>query len=295
MFTCGPAFFAAAAGGGGGSGHRYWRIKFHTTNDTGGGTMQVGEVELHTSIGGADVTGSGTASASYNNGTAGDAFDNNTSSHWDVASGNYPATLVYDFGAGNEKDIVEFAIYASDGPSAPRKFDLEWSDDNSAWTTLFEIAGETGWSSATTRTWSASTDPDLYRYWRMYVTANNGNAYVSLQSFEMRESISGADITDSANAIGNDAQFTLEPSRAFDRNTTTVWATNVFPGYVGQDFGASNAGWKTIVEWVLRADLAAQAPKTFKLQKSHDASSWTDVISPADQTGWSVGEERTFS
>jgi hypothetical protein len=292
MFTCGPAFFAAAAGGGGGSGHRYWRLVVHST--TGGNNMDVSEIELRSSIGGADQTGSGTASSAT--GTAANAVDGNLGTVWSSSGGGgYPLYWTYDFGAGNEKDIVEIAL-AGNQSSMPVKFDLQWSDDNSSWTTLYEIAGETSWTTNAFRAFSASTDPDLYRYWRLYVTATNGHAYVSQQTIQMRESVGGSDIAaGNGNAIGNDNLFTLEPYRAFDSNNGTVWATNSLPGYCGKDFGASNTGWRTVVEWVLRADVATQAPKTFKLQKSHDATTWTDVITPADQTGWSVGEERTFS
>jgi hypothetical protein len=121
--------------------HRYWRFTFSNPSSVNFG---VGEVELRTSVGGSDQTGSGTASASsiYSGSyPASLAFANDGSADansW-VSAASTSAWLMYDFGAGNAKDIVEFQItspttqaYMNRSPN----FGLQYSDDNTNWTDI---------------------------------------------------------------------------------------------------------------------------------------------------------------
>jgi len=113
-------------------GHRYWRIYITAV---AGAYNALSEVELRESVGGTDQTGSGTAYASSESfGYAAEAVDNNTSTLWQTSS-SVPAWWKYDFGAGIEKSLVEVLLtprqdYYAASPSA---FNIEWSDDNSAW------------------------------------------------------------------------------------------------------------------------------------------------------------------
>jgi len=97
--------------------HRYWRLYISALN--GAASASIVSLELHTSIGGADVVSGGTASASSVNGTdaAVNAFDGNTATWWLSASTGVPQWLKYDFGAGNDKDIVEMLVFARNGSS----------------------------------------------------------------------------------------------------------------------------------------------------------------------------------
>lgn len=118
--------------------HRYWRLNFTATYANNSVRLQ--EVELYTAVGGADVTGSGTASAEAGN--AAQAFDNNTGTEWDTLSGGggLPDWLQYDFGAGNEKDIVSIGLFPNSTTlQCPKNFDVLYSDDGSTWTTYWSI------------------------------------------------------------------------------------------------------------------------------------------------------------
>jgi hypothetical protein len=131
--------------------HRYWRIQIRAAG--GGSFSGIGELQMHTSIGGTNVATGGTAFACSNRGpnTAAKAFDGLTT---DTGDGNawspsafvgsdgrdsYP-WLAYDFGAGNEKDIQEIVIFApgKDGLWAvelPTAWDFQYSDNGVNWTT----------------------------------------------------------------------------------------------------------------------------------------------------------------
>jgi opacity protein-like surface antigen len=129
-------------------GYRYWRFNVTSTNTNN--SMNFAEAELRESAGGADQTGSGTASSPQGNLTATPpaAFDNNASTTWHSAIGTMPHQLVYDFGVGVTKAITQVMIQAhpSNAAYTPLTFDMQYSSDNSSWTT--------SWSVTTPNTWA---------------------------------------------------------------------------------------------------------------------------------------------
>ena len=108
--------------------HRYWRIRSPTADPYG-----LSEVEMRTVTGGPDVTTGGTAIASaFYTGGGGfppsNAFDNNNATLWTTFTVARPVGghwIGYDFGAGNEKDILEFTLrsrsdgFANEAPTDP--------------------------------------------------------------------------------------------------------------------------------------------------------------------------------
>lgn len=146
-FTTGTAMRKTlqCAGGTVASGaHRYWRI--YVTANNGSTYTAMCEVQLRASVGGADETGSGTAAASsnYTSLTPDKAFDNSTvqANGW-ASNGGLPCWLSYDFGVGVTKEIVEVAIHFNVSgflDQCPTAWSLQYSDDNSAWTTAFDVS-----------------------------------------------------------------------------------------------------------------------------------------------------------
>lgn len=125
--------------------HRYWRISFWMgqVTDSANATVSLSEVEMRGSIGGADLTGSGTASAVLASGNAGsgvvaNVFDNNTGTSFVIQHFYNPHPeyqhIVYDFGAGSPVDIAEMTI-RSGGASANTadRASIWYSDDNTTW------------------------------------------------------------------------------------------------------------------------------------------------------------------
>lgn len=137
--------------------HRYWRI-YITANTSGGPHLDISEIQMRTAIGGADVTGSGTASASSELSPffAANAFDNNTATTWYTPAVNIPAWVKYDFGAGNDKDIIQVALTCWAAGEMARDFEVQYSDDNSTWTGAMFLSNEVGWSANETRLYSTS-------------------------------------------------------------------------------------------------------------------------------------------
>lgn len=139
------------------AGHRYWRIYISATQD--GTVPTLTELGLRTTAGGSSVATGGTAlaSAEYSGfAPAGNAFDRNFTSAW--TSSAAPAQwLRYDFGAGNDKDIVQFEVRNVYHPnhnsigSSPKDFLLQYSDDATSWTTALTVTSQTGWAFDETR------------------------------------------------------------------------------------------------------------------------------------------------
>lgn len=144
------------------SAHRYWRI--YVNGGPGSGWVssdyaRIAEVELRTSLSGSDQTGSGTASVStsYDPSSFGadKAFDNNTGTEW-ISDGTHTAQwLKYDFGSGNNKDIVEYTIRCSNAAGSLVNILFQYSDDNSSWTTVDTRTG-LSWSVPETKTFSVT-------------------------------------------------------------------------------------------------------------------------------------------
>jgi hypothetical protein len=135
--------------------HRFWRVNIAAVS--GGGSYQIAcqELELRLTSGGANQTGTGTASTSvFSTGNpASSAFDNNAATSWQTGNGTTAAWLAYDFGVGNAKDIREIAYtVATSNLYAPTDFSIQYSDDGAGWTTLWALSGlSTGWTFGTAR------------------------------------------------------------------------------------------------------------------------------------------------
>jgi len=178
--------------------HRYWAVKLHKGTDST--YVACAELEMRESIGGADVTGSGTAVClqQHPTYTVAKLFDG-LYTNADImlgyvapTSGSYPqygAFITYDFGSGNDKDIVEIAysmptsyggVWASSS-YCPGAISLFYSDDGNTWTLLWSIGANDmpTWAVNTTYAFSATAwdgtnsitrlhPPNGYRLYEQY-------------------------------------------------------------------------------------------------------------------------------
>lgn len=157
---------AEPVGSGGGepagpTAYRYFRLVI-----TAGGQSYIGTntLALRETVGGTDaVQGSGgTASAedSHASYPPARAFDGDVNTGW-LANLNLPIWLEWDFGAGNEKAIVEYIVgaYANTsrhGSRSATAWTLEGSNDHAAWDVLDTRSGETGWVEGETRSYEVT-------------------------------------------------------------------------------------------------------------------------------------------
>lgn len=294
--------FMLFAAGGGGLGpyvptgqtlgaHRYWRVNM-TTNH-GGGFLAVAEMELRTSFGGADETGSGTAIASSaTDGAAADAFDNNGSTFW--ANNTSSAWLGYDFGIGVTKDIREVSMTMPSFATSntPKDFTIDWSDDGSAWTAVLA-------ASVSVVDWGGASGTKLFAIpvvsYRINITADVSTGNPAVATFAIAQTSGGADETQLGNGH---ATGTVENSdlseKGFDNNTSTSWQSS------GTDVGSLAYHFGTAVNFA-EAKITVGAsnssnPKTFTFDVSEDGGqTWTPILSPPDEPTWVANTPKTFT
>lgn len=115
--------------------HLYWRIRV-TENHGSESWMEIAEVEMRATAGGADQCSGGTATASASaSGGAAAVFDDNLTRPWVVDASSLPAWVRYQFAA--PVDVQEITVRSSSSKDrAPRTFTLEHSDDGAAWTVV---------------------------------------------------------------------------------------------------------------------------------------------------------------
>lgn len=279
--------------------HRYWRI--YITEKSGAATFSaIEELELRSSAGGADVTGSGTASANNSSGgAAANAVDNDTGTIWATGAGALPHWWAYDFGAGNDQDIVEVSITSrsSTAGSAPGAFQLQYSDDGSTWTTRLFCNVEGVWPVSTTHVFN--TD-GVGRYWRLLVTAVASGDDTGAAEIEMFTVSGGADQCTGGTPSALTAEPTDPAANAFDDNAATAWLSGlpgVVPQWIRYDFGSGVT--KDIVEVSITApasNAAALGPIDFHVQwaESSDVVAWMTKFSVSGAAGWANGEKRYY-
>lgn len=110
------------------------------------------------------------------------AFDGawGTAQYW-VASTN-TGWLQIDCGVGAAYNLESYTVKVNSIPEpnrAPKDWTVLGSNDASTWATLSTVTGQTSWGSAEERTFNVR-GVSRYRYFRIDVTANNGDTYLSI-------------------------------------------------------------------------------------------------------------------
>jgi hypothetical protein len=275
--------------------HRYWRL-FITTSISNFDS-QAAEIELRETASGSDVTGSGTASANSTEGgwPASNAFDNNNSTAWNSAGfAGVPVWIAYDFGSGNDKDIVEFTLrvrsdYAG---NAPKDFSLQYSDDGVTWYSKISPASQTGWSTGEVRTFTYAAPSNSHRYWRIFMTeANAAATSFQICKMELRGSAGGSDITGSGTATASSTRFDSSPDNPFDSDGTTYWDSNTAGGHwLKYDFGSAQTVAEVAI--IFSTNYTGSSPPGFQIQSSDDDTTWATWFGVSGYTGHTFPGER---
>lgn len=291
--------------------HRYWRV--YIAGPMSGTFLGATEIEMRGTYDGPDQTGSGIAlgSSQYNAGYApSKAFDNSyidsggsPADIWVAGASLFPAWIGYDFGAGNEVDVVEVLYTGRETTrvaQSPGNAIIQWSDNGTNWTTSWTPGAQTTWSGTEQRIWSKPIPLvyDAYTYYRMLVTAVNGGSLVS-----------GANITLIDENEVDRAIHTAIPGSAAASSVLSGWAPYPVSLYEaqGQDGDTTNgaAGWTTnnqntgwnywyldvaqdLVGVVISEGWDARMAETFTIAWSDNGSTWNTVLTVVNETRWGV-------
>lgn len=294
-----------AAGGGPPSGdaYTYYRLAISANNrDT---YVGLGELQLYDAFGGSNKgTGSGTATASavYSADVAANAFDGDiavNSANWRALWGGGPQWIQKQFDATfalHHYAIVGFTTSYNPATRSPRDWALQGSNDGSNWDTLDTRARRYYWTQAERREFDPA-NPDAY--YRLLVTANNGDSFLGVCEVELYASIGGAAIASPTVEGDHSGYDGSNPGRnAWNGNSANNWRVTFAggPQWVSQIFPSSLiVAQYGVRNWNTSVGYGSRAPKDWKLQRSTDGITWSDLHTVTGETGWSQGELRKFT
>ena len=135
-----------------------------------------------------------------------------------------------------------------------------------------------------------------HAYWRLYVTANNGDAtYTDFNEVEFRATAGGTDQSTGGTALAGSTYPSYPASSAFDDNNATYCILQAgLPNYIGYHFTSPVFVGEFAITSTHTGE-STRGPKNFNLQYSDDGAAWTTAYSVAGQTAWGTEEKRLFS
>jgi hypothetical protein len=178
------------------------------------------------------------------------------------------AYLQVDFGAGNDKSLVQWDFYVDTTSYAV--WDIQYSDDGSAWTTAYTgldvSAVGTGWASAT---WGYVGS---HRYWRAYKTnaAASGNWHKELRAYERNTPTNmtlrpSADTLPTANPLDVSMYFRVQDVETITEGTDRVVKASIDGGTTWATASVTSLGNYGSADKLIRADadVSAQTGSSF--------------------------------
>jgi hypothetical protein len=159
----------------------YYVVQAVNSAGTSGNSGQFGATLLPAAM--TNIAFGGTSSASFNQSSTTEgsdkAFDTNPGTKW--FGYNAPTGwLQYDFGANNAQVIKRYTISSADVATRdPKDWQFQGSQDGSTWTTLDTQSGQLFANRQQQNAYSIG-NTTAYRYYRINVTANNGDAGMAI-------------------------------------------------------------------------------------------------------------------
>jgi len=271
---------------------RMWRVYITETNSPN--LAEITELRFNNAAGtNAPLTGSAFASSQNGGSVASNAFDSNNGTFWTSLAMPPDAWLAYDFGAGNNQDIVETDITFFGAGRCPKTFKIEYSGDGLRWKGLWNYFNNDYWPGGLRRFKKPAGPYDAKRMWRIFVTATASTLNpVELGTLEFLRADNSVAPTDYQPIKSSEFSGNIVDN-AFDGSPTTIWSTagSTANEFIGYDFGVQ----QEITKVRLTANTPGRAPKDFLIQYSSDNITWTTEWSVSGETGWGVGEVRTFT
>ena len=179
------------------------------------------------------------------------------------------------------------------------------SDFDGAMTVSMHLEGLASQDSDVDGLITVGADVAEKRYWRLYITENNGSTVTIIGEAEFTEFDGGPDLTGAGTAFAS-TEFSADyvAANAFNNTFNTgadnpagrFWSTangSAVPSWLGYDFGEGNEVEVASVR--ILADRATdRPPRDFTVQSSADGVVWDDEWTVEEQIGWAIGEMREF-
>lgn len=157
------------------SAYRYWRLTFTAQADV---YVILCELELRASVGGANLAGSGTASASSTHSihAISNVFDQNLTTYWHSGSTPQPHWIQYDFGVSGAQAVAEYLLTPYSPAYAPLAWYLLASNDGQYWTVADAKMGQS-WAEGETKTLVLNSSLEAGRFHSSAATVIDASHY----------------------------------------------------------------------------------------------------------------------
>ncbi|QSF43563.1 discoidin domain-containing protein [Paenibacillus tianjinensis] len=146
------------------------------------------------------------------------AFDKTTSTMWYVNATS--GWIKLDF--GKTYKVVQYSITSASTNQTPKTWTFEGSNDNTNWTTLDTRTNITAWTENAKQTFVVSSSTE-YRYFRLNISANNGNANIRIDSLDIEYSINDCKIR---SLTGGVAYADANGNSSISNSNLGAWPTN---------------------------------------------------------------------
>lgn len=261
--------------------HPYWRLLLHTTD---GSTTRFGiqEIEFKQTKTGADLATGGTpAASSTGEGSAAGAFDDVIAGAWFSTTATDGEWISYQFTTPAEVRYLTLKGSQDYPNQSPASFSVQYSDDGTAWTTAWEVTGQTGWAAGQTREFHAPLDlfftdladvPQSYIGQALKLVRVNSTS-TGLEFFTADYPTTLAALTDVNIPTPADDQVLSYDALTSQWVAKTLAIPEQFPAYRGV---WSGSGENVVV------DMSGGTPPT---SLTYDASGWTVVSQPDTTAG----------
>jgi hypothetical protein len=215
---------------------------------------------------------------------------------------------------GDKQILASYDIKVNTIPEpnrAPKDWTMKGSNDGSTWTVIDTVTNQTGWSSGESRNFVCDDVTTAYSYFRLDVTANNGDSLLEIAeiyfnsdpllgwSTEFGPHNMTTETAPSPLVAAESSYYSgSQGYRCFDGSLSILWeGTGGGTDWVSIDLGAGNEG--VLFAYTIRKSDqpftdATKDPKDWTFEGSNNGSSWTTLDTQTSQTSWEQGESRTF-
>ena len=272
--------------------HRYWRLQVHSFEYAGRLNLNILEFR---EVAGVAQQATGGTPLGDGGATLPNLFDNNNTTVMVAFDGTYPRpqSYGYDFGSGNEIDVVEIG-YHTNNWWYPKVISVWFSDNGTDWIPT-NYATQPAHAEYTDYTFTVAPRVNPV-YWGVLFHGISGT--VKIAEMDMYEVGNGAEISN-FNQEWNDSGIT-DPDHAFNNN----WSDNAQiyagtePKKIGcmfNDFYYTNSDPE--IEFIdLRSDQSdgITIPESFSIVSSENLTDWLIHKNYYNESGWGTSETRRF-
>lgn len=297
--------------------HLYWRISITavvagtSSAPAGDGPPALAEVVFYDSSGTPISTASGTASSNapfnpfvFGGGSPAAAFDGNSSTSWCInevnATPSAPIWLRMQFPSPVAVDHFSLTFSNTVPANCPANFSLQYSDDGSAWTTVYSYQGGLRVTGLYTNTFY--TSGVVYRLSATAVQSGAQSSFSNIKFFDGSGTLITGPLGNGFNSSwdGGLSGDGADPTQSYN-NTCSSWFTTFgtpssgSPEWVGFQFSSASVASLSFQSANWPPAGIADTPTVFSIQRSTDGLNFTTIASFASASWTTACQTQTFS